>query len=1378
MLWRHEDGRWRKLPLALAAVVLGVVLLSGAVLSGLLDRPLLWAVARISGYDLSCQVRSGRLFGTFSCRDAVLADKDGPFFTAQRLEFAWHPSRLLKADVSIARVMLQGASLLRLPQSESKSSTDADTLPSFDIRVNDLSIKHLVLFPRDPRSVCLDAAGMARIGPTGFAADLRAGRCSGPGALSLKSHYSKAGRFLSVDAKASDDGALIALFAGIANAGETRFSLNGQGPLSAFRGRLDFAAENVGHAQLAFLADADGATRVRGDYAVAPGLLPDWAPAEPGTLGLVITPLKTGIALRDGTLDWGGYALRFAGEQNADRLRGNLEFTAPSTLALGGAEIESLRLTAALSGTTARPRADLEIDTGATRYQTNGFAALTARAHVEYDGKGRAALAHMRGQLRGVQGPSSLAPWLSGNAAFDLSATLNLAQGTQTLTLTAENGNAKLNAGFQLARSAPGRGVVKLAVANLGGAGAKGGSLLLNANIAQLAANGDVIADLVVNGAGVTQPAFGPRPKLSAHLVGKGGAYRLSDLVIDTATAAVKGAFALGKDGALSGKFITSRGDIAPLSKMAGIPLQGRFQARATLAGNLKAPKLAADLTAPALVINQKPVSDLKFALNGQGRNGAFAGKGSLAAKTEIGAITLALNAQSDANGWKAVVENGALGPATLKGEVASRKGALTANLTLEGDVLAPAGYFANTTLAGRGRIQFTATGKAVHLAADLHDVAAPGLKQAKLVAKADAPALSGPYAIAADLADGANHVSAAAQLRLEKEMAVTLSRTAGIWAGQDFALTAPVTLRMADGAFTLDETRFALGKGSLVLAAKGGGENLTANVRLQSLPAGPVAALLGLGKAGGTISFNADVAVSKTESQGRFHFGANDLVFSGYKKDANKADIAADGSWNGQTLALNGKISGIGSEPATFDGSLPVVRTPGSYMPMLAKSGPVSFRARLRAPAENLMAVLPVAEHRLSGALDARIDVGGDIAQPAISGAVTVKDGVYENLEYGTRLTKLNAAFTARGTDQAALKLTASDGDDGTVAMDGNLRFGKGTEAEKAITGEGKLVLNNARLLREDALKARASGTITLALPPQGESKVSGTIRIDEVRADITGLMPPSIPFIEVVEINGKQVTPPEPAKPSMLNTIALDITVNMPNRVYVAGRGLDSEWQGDFHITGSLGAPKPSGKLTVVRGAAELIGKTFVLKSGSVVMDSEVKGGARVDLAAEYTSDDLVVKVTATGPAAKPELTWSSTPSLPRDEILSRLFFGKSSPHLSAFEALQLAQMSGQLDFMGGSSGGGLMGMARSVTGLDVLRVDTTPGASGLSGTSVAAGKYIGDNIYVGAVQGMGAGSSAVEVEVKINKHLSGKAQAGANSNNKLGVDWKWDY
>ncbi|MBN9579165.1 MAG: translocation/assembly module TamB domain-containing protein, partial [Alphaproteobacteria bacterium] len=132
----------------------------------------------------------------------------------------------------------------------------------------------------------------------------------------------------------------------------------------------------------------------------------------------------------------------------------------------------------------------------------------------------------------------------------------------------------------------------------------------------------------------------------------------------------------------------------------------------------------------------------------------------------------------------------------------------------------------------------------------------------------------------------------------------------------------------------------------------------------------------------------------------------------------------------------------------------------------------------------------------------------------------------------------------------------------------------------------------------------------------------------------------------------------------------------------------------------------------------------------------------------------------------------------SLPRDEILSRLFFGKSSPHLSAFEALQLAQMSGQLDFMGGSSGGGLMGMARSVTGLDVLRVDTTPGASGLSGTSVAAGKYIGDNIYVGAVQGMGAGSSAVEVEIKLNKHLSGKAQAGTGSNNKLGVDWKWDY
>ena len=66
--------------------------------------------------------------------------------------------------------------------------------------------------------------------------------------------------------------------------------------------------------------------------------------------------------------------------------------------------------------------------------------------------------------------------------------------------------------------------------------------------------------------------------------------------------------------------------------------------------------------------------------------------------------------------------------------------------------------------------------------------------------------------------------------------------------------------------------------------------------------------------------------------------------------------------------------------------------------------------------------------------------------------------------------------------------------------------------------------------------------------------------------------------------------------------------------------------------------------------------------------------------------TRRGLTARISVTGPAAHPAFAISSNPSLPEDEILSRVLFQRSSGSLSPFQALELANavgtLSGQAD------------------------------------------------------------------------------------------------
>jgi translocation and assembly module TamB len=201
------------------------------------------------------------------------------------------------------------------------------------------------------------------------------------------------------------------------------------------------------------------------------------------------------------------------------------------------------------------------------------------------------------------------------------------------------------------------------------------------------------------------------------------------------------------------------------------------------------------------------------------------------------------------------------------------------------------------------------------------------------------------------------------------------------------------------------------------------------------------------------------------------------------------------------------------------------------------------------------------------------------------------------------------------------------------------------------------------------------------------------------------------------------------------------------------VTGLGLNSEWRGHLHLGGTVDNPAILGQVDMVRGDYEFAGRRFDIDRGTIRFLGEAPPDPLLDIVAKANINSVNATITVSGTGQKPEISFTSVPALPEDELLSRLLFGTSITNLSAPEALQLAAAVNSL--RGGKGGLNPINAVRRVAGLDRLRIlpaDPTIGA----GTAIAAGKYIGRRTYVEVISD-GQGYSATRLEFQITRWLS---------------------
>jgi translocation and assembly module TamB len=352
--------------------------------------------------------------------------------------------------------------------------------------------------------------------------------------------------------------------------------------------------------------------------------------------------------------------------------------------------------------------------------------------------------------------------------------------------------------------------------------------------------------------------------------------------------------------------------------------------------------------------------------------------------------------------------------------------------------------------------------------------------------------------------------------------------------------------------------------------------------------------------------------------------------------------------------------------------------------------------------------------------------------------------------------------------------ELTAKAGD-GTVSASGHVSL----SSAKGYPLQLGLKLDNAQIASRDAIKTSASGTLAVENAPATPAIIQGTLQLPETRYRIIRQGQ-----AEVKTLSGVRRAPDaapaaiQAAKTKAVSGLPADwrlaIDVSAGNRIFVSGMGMESEWSANLEFRGTTSAPQINGGMTLIRGTLGFAGRNFELQPGGrLVFDNGNPSNPRLSITANGKVEDIDVAIKLSGSALDPQVSFSSTPALPQDEIMARVLFGNSVGNLSALQAVQLASSLNALRAKGGLNP---LGVLQSATGIDRIRVLGNSETNG-NGTAVGIGKYITNDVYVEVVTDA-RGYTATQIEVSLTRALSILSQVSSFGSSNVNLRYRKDY
>ncbi len=952
----------------------------------------------------------------------------------------------------------------------------------------------------------------------------------------------------------------------------------------------------------------------------------------------------------------------------------------------------------------------------------------------------------------GLSGPLALAASLDGprdKAPFTLKTSIGAAALAATGTLDLSPDTPAIDTRISIPALAPFSALAGAALA---------GAATLHLAVAQTKADGIAIA--LHSTLGLTAgphdapQILGPAAHIALIAHWLNGTLTVAQADVNTATGEVSAAGTLSRDAFDMNTHI----GIADISRLAP-SIQGAVQEDGTIFG---APD---DFSVAGLVtgdITQNHIASGPFSLTVNATHLPHLPVGTLTAAGALENFPLLLDAQfsRDAAGAAHVVVNNLLW----------RSISATADLTLAAGATLPTGTakfavarladlaaFSPVPLSGSAQGDFSHAGGQV-VTADLTAtrlLVNPKLGPIDATLHAKGPPASLAISLRARLA---SLLAKPAQVETETVLdlparSATIETLDASWHGVDARLSGPAEIETKDGLAIRHLA--AVVSGGAVTLDGALTPRLAAKASLSHLPVSVARLFSPNLKASGSLSATATLTGTLAHPAGPFSVTGSRLgIATGPAAQLAPADLDISGTLAGRSASLTARLAAGPNLALGLHGTLPLTMTGAMNLTLTGRTD-----LRLADP------LVAISGYEVRGQIATDVTVTGTPQAPNASGTASLTGGSLENIGAGLNLTKITATLAGNGAQLDLSNAHATAGS-GSLAAHGTIGLAGAMPVDLTMTAD------RATPIASDTVTETISADLHLTGGLKAAKRLAGTLEINGANINIPHGLPPDVANLPIVEPG---VRPPAPAPPPP--PVDLDLTLIAKNRIFVRGDGLFAELGGRVHIIGTSTAPEPQGGFDLIRGELSLAGENLQFTSGTITFNGDGFSPALDLEATTETTNNTTATLKVSGTAQHPEITLTSSPPLPSDEILAQLLFNESTTSLTPFQAATLAAALAQLSGVGG--GLDPLGAVRSRLGLDQLSL----AGSGSGPPSLQAGRYVAPGVFVGATQSTAGQGTQANVQINLYRGLKLQTSTGTSSStdgdsSSVGLTYQFNY
>lgn len=471
------------------------------------------------------------------------------------------------------------------------------------------------------------------------------------------------------------------------------------------------------------------------------------------------------------------------------------------------------------------------------------------------------------------------------------------------------------------------------------------------------------------------------------------------------------------------------------------------------------------------------------------------------------------------------------------------------------------------------------------------------------------------------------------------------------------------------------------------------------------------------------------------------------------------------------QSIHVNQLMLTKGQYRASAYGTIPVAALTAEGRQQASLVDQMDLKVRLD---EANLSILPFLSKEVSwasGQTQGEITINGTLAQPYLSGSISVKDGVLKLVKLGDPIQKVALDIRFEG-DKIVLKTFSGRMGSGSYALTGSARIsGLALSDYNFQLGLDKLGVNSKYF------KGPLNGNLVLT-SSAGRPKLSGKLSFEHDTIDI-----PYVADISNYDLN-----------------LGLDVELVAGNKVRFYNSYMYDIWaEGRVKFTGSTKRPIPSGRITAIRGTVSYLRTQFNIKEASADFIQFGSFLPVIKLNSSTKLQNTIVNLNVNGPVSTMEFQLNSEPAMSQQEILSLLtlrsrYFekqnGSSGSRDSGFgrdEVMSLLDAGLQMRFISE-----VEGVFRDAFGLDDFRVvrDTlwsdTGKKSGEDGEgpigrevyNLEVGKYVTDKLMLNYTMGVDHTQQSFGFRYDLNRRISLTGAVDDQHNNRVGIETRFRF